>query len=97
MLSDVSLTLSSLTRQSDCFFVVWLLMSENSIIYIFCDYVNNLARMESLCTFKAGFRSWMVNISSIKQSNLLRYLFYYFFLISSQTTKKHSNIATSDG
>jgi len=36
-----------------------------------CDHVNNLVRIESVCTFKVGFRSWIISISWIKQSNLL--------------------------
>ena len=39
------------------------------------SHVNSFALMESLCTFKVGFRSWIISISLIRQSNLLRHFF----------------------
>ena len=39
------------------------------------SYVNTFARIESLCTFRVGFRSLMESISFTKQSNLFLHFF----------------------
>ena len=82
-------------------------------ILFLCDHVNNLARIESVCTFKVGLRSWIISISWIKQSNLFRHFFstapsylhdhketkclLLFSLIYIQTMMKQSLCLDNDG
>ena len=47
------------------------------------NYINTLARRESGCTFSAGLRSWIHNISLTRQSNL-----FVHFLITLRCAKK---------
>lgn len=44
----------------------------------FCLCVNNLSQMESVHPLKVSSRPWMISISRIKHSNLLRHSFFSY-------------------
>ena len=90
MLSDVSMVLYSHYQGkmtiSSWFEYKWV-KTIIDILFL-CDHVNNLARIESVCTFKVGLRSLITSISWINQPNLFR----HFFGTKSISWIKQSNL-----
>ena len=79
MPSDVSMILPSLSRQSDCFIMIWIWVKTDNRHFVSLWSCKKLSADRVSCMFKVGLRSLIISISWIKQSNLFRHFFSRIF------------------